>query len=38
MTKYELVRIVLAGLQVIATLFAPFVLIFVNNRLNKKDK
>ena len=38
MTEYEKYRVFLGFAQIIATLGAPFMIIYVNNKLNKKDK
>lgn len=36
MNDYERYRVLLAIVQIIATLFSPFVIIYVNNKLNKE--
>lgn len=36
MNEYEKWRLILAGIQIVATLFSPFVIIYVNNKLNKE--
>lgn len=36
MNTYETWRIYLSIAQIVATLFSPFVIIYVNNKLNKR--